>query len=100
MAKRKYRIVKIGKLKLMYSKGILNHILKHNVTLSEVISALEGKVYRKRLKGNTWVFIGKTASGRFLTIFLEKRNADVFRLKTARDSTQAEKRLYRKLSKR
>ena len=97
--KKKYRVVKIGKLKLRYSKKILNHILKHNVTLSEVVTVLEGKVYRRKLKRDTWMFIGKTTSGRFLTVFLEKKGANVFRLKTARDSTYSEKKLYRKLSK-
>ncbi len=38
-------------------------------------------------------------SGRFLTIFLEQLRKLEFRLKTARDSTSAEKRLYRELVK-
>ena len=97
--KRKFRVVNLGDIRLLYSPTILYHIQKHNVKLSEIISALTGKTYRKRLKKNDWMYIGKTEAGRFLTIFLEQLGAGDFRLKTARDSTSVEKRIYKKLSK-
>jgi len=96
---KKYKVLNLGDIKLLYSKSILNHILKHNVTLSEVVSALTGKTYRKRLKKDTWMFIGRTESGRFLTMFMQQVGKREYRLKTARDSTTSEKRIYKKLSK-
>jgi len=46
--KRKLKTVNLGSIRLFYSPTILNHIQKHNVTLSEVISALTGRAYRKK----------------------------------------------------
>lgn len=103
MAKKKPRVyrVKIGKIVLWYNNRILNHIAKHNVKIEEVIQALEeGNPIFLRLKKskNDWVAIAKHPySGRFLTIFLEETGKLTFRLKTARDSSDTEKRLYRRM---
>jgi uncharacterized DUF497 family protein len=95
-----YRVL-VGKIVLWYNDRIINHIAKHNVKIDEVIQALEdGKPILLRLKKsqNDWVAIAKHPySGRFLTIFLEETGKLVFRLKTARDSSEAEKRLYKKM---
>ncbi len=103
MVRRKTKIyyVKIGKIILWYNNRIINHIAKHNVKIDEVVQALEeGNPILLRLKKsqNDWVAIAKHPySGRFLTIFLEETGKLMFRLKTARDSSEAEKRLYRKM---
>jgi len=39
--------------------------------------------------------IGKTRSGRFLTLIIDKKE-DIYELVTARDSTDSETRLYKK----
>ncbi len=68
---------------------------KHNVTVKEVFEVLEGVFLYTRVKGNRYRIIGKTFAGRFLTLFVDKKG-QIYELVTARDSTDAEKRLYRK----
>ena len=48
-----------------------------------------------RVIGNRYRIIGKTVGGRFLTIFVDKKG-QIYELVTARDSTDSEKRLYKK----
>ena len=101
MVGRKVYRVKIGKIILWYNNQIINHIAKHNVEIDEVIQALEegNPIFLKLKKSRkNWVVIAKHPySGRFLTIFLEETGKLIFRLKTARDSSDTEKRLYRKM---
>lgn len=68
---------------------------KHAVDIEEVYEVFESKFVLTRVKGNRYRVIGKTAAGRFLTIFLDKVGKD-FEIVTARDSTDSEKRFYRK----
>ncbi|WP_290595835.1 MULTISPECIES: hypothetical protein [unclassified Archaeoglobus] len=101
MGRRKPRIyrVKVEELEIWYTDRIINHIAKHNVRIDEVITALaEGKkIYLRLKKGKDWVAIVKHPySGRYLTVFLEKTGKHEFRLKTARDSTKVERRLFKR----
>jgi uncharacterized DUF497 family protein len=68
---------------------------KHGVAVAEVFEVLEGNFLYKRVKGNRYRIIGKTLGGRFLTIFVDKEG-QIYELVTARDSTDSEKRLYKK----
>ena len=68
---------------------------KHAVDVEEVYEVFEGKFVLTRVRGNRYRVIGKTAAGRFLTIFMDKVGRD-FEIVTARDSTDSEKRFYRK----
>ncbi len=67
---------------------------KHNVKVSEVLEVFEGKIYTKRVGKNRYMIIGKTASGRYLTLFVDKIGRKL-ELVTARDATDSEKRLYK-----
>ncbi len=68
---------------------------KHGVAVAEVFEVLEGNFLYMRVKGNRYRIIGKTLGGRFLTIFVDKKG-QIYELVTARDSTDSEKRLYKK----
>jgi len=100
MAKKLNKEVKIGKMIIRYNRAIENHIAKHNVKISEIVRCLDTDYLIRKIRGKDWMIITQCPdSGRFLTIFLEQLRKLEFRLKTARDSTPAEKRLYRKLVK-
>jgi len=92
------RAFRIGNIIVRYNRAIENHIAKHNVRIQEIVRCLEnGKFLMMRIGDRDWAIIAMNPdSGRFLTIFLEQLRKLEFRLKTARDSTDAEKRLYRK----
>jgi len=100
MTKRRKKLnkeFKIGSIIIRYDRTIENHIAKHNVKISEIARCLEGDYLMKRIGGKDWMIIVQCPySGRFLTIFLEQLRRLEFRLKTARDSTNQEKGLYKK----
>ena len=68
---------------------------KHAVDIEEVYEVFESKFVFTRVKDNRYRVIGQTAAGRYLTIFMDKTGED-FEIVTARDSTDAEKRFYKK----
>ncbi len=68
---------------------------KHAVDIEEVYEVFEGRFILTKVKGNRYRVIGKTAAGRFLTIFMDRIGKDL-EIVTARDSTDSEKRFYRK----
>jgi len=88
--------LRMGNISVRYSDSILNHIYKHNVRIREVGEVIKNRPLIKRIGGKNWMVIGQTDSGRYLTIYLFQIGRKVFRLKTARDSTDSEKRFYRK----
>jgi len=91
---------RIKSMIIRYNKAIENHIAKHNVKILEIARCLEGDYIMKKIGDRNWMIIVQCPeSGRFLTIFLEQLRKLEFRLKTARDSTDSEKRLYRRLIK-
>ncbi len=74
-----------------------HYIIKHGVNTEEIISVFQHDYFVKR-QGKRYTVIGKTRSGRLLTLILEKMAAR-FVLITARDATKAEKELYRRKAK-
>jgi len=90
-------VVVIGELRIKFDTSTELHILKHGVSIIEVLEALRSKFYRVYIgKGDYLVIAKNPVSGRYLTIFLRRLGGNTYRLKTARDSTPSEKRLYRK----
>ncbi len=71
----------------------INHIRKHNVSPREVESIFESKIFYKRRKGY-YDILGKTDSGRFLFVVLDRLGANVYRVAIARDASDSEKDLY------
>jgi len=67
---------------------------KHGVTVREVLEVFEGKIYTKKVGKKRYMIIGKTASGRYLTLFVDRIGRKL-ELVTARDATDSEKRLYK-----
>lgn len=89
-----------GKIELIYDDDTLNHIAKHSVTIDEVIYVLKhSKKIATRLKGNHYAIIGE-AHGRCLVIIVTRVKGNTYILRTARDCSEKEKRLYAKKCKR
>ncbi len=83
-----------GKIELIYDDNTLDHIAKHNVTIDEVLYVLKhSKKIATRLKGNYYAIIGE-AYGRCLVIIITRVRGNTFILRTVRDCSEREKRLY------
>ena len=71
------------------------HILKHEITLDEVIEVIsEDYIYIEGKLGR-WILIGKTKKDRYLSIVVgERTKKDTYGLITARPSRKEEKSFY------
>ncbi len=87
-------------IELIYDDDTLNHIAKHSVTIDEVIYVLKhSKKIATRLKGNHYAIIGES-NGRCLVIIITRVRGNAYILRTARDCSEKEKRLYARKFKR
>ena len=71
------------------------HIARHHVTVEEVDEVVFAEAYVRRDKQGYYRLIGQTHAGRYLTVFIAPRGGGAYGLVTARDATDAERRLYR-----
>ncbi|RUM33645.1 MAG: hypothetical protein DSY33_03995 [Archaeoglobus sp.] len=82
-------------IELIYDDETLNHIVKHNVTIEEVIHVLKhSKKIATKLKEDCYAIIGEYY-GRCLALILTREKGNRFILRTARDCNEREKRRYR-----
>jgi len=89
--------VRISNIVIRYNRVIEDHISKHNIKIKDIVRCFETDYLLKKIGRKNWLVISKHPdSGRMITIFLEQIRGLEFRLKTARDSNEAEKRLYKK----
>jgi hypothetical protein len=70
------------------------HIARHHVTVEETEEVVFARPYVRRERNGYLRLIGQTEAGRYLAIFIAPRGGGVFGLVTARDATDAERRLY------
>ncbi len=68
------------------------HIGEHNVSVDEVEDVCNGKVEAYLGHSNRFMAIGKTKSGRILSIVLAQKSKGVFYPVTARDASRKERR--------
>jgi uncharacterized protein len=71
-----------------------DHIARHQVTVDAVEEVVFGRPFVRRVAEGRYRLIGQTDAGRYLTIFLGSRGQGRYGLVTARDATEAERRLY------
>jgi uncharacterized DUF497 family protein len=81
---------------LYWDEDRLEHIARHNVTISEVLDVLEGRFWSPAWQGDKRRVYGRTEGGRYLFIVLGRRQSDELWLVTARDMTVGERRLFLK----
>lgn len=82
--------------KLVWDEWNIDHIAKHNVEPEEVEEACKSKNLFNKWKNKTYRVIGQTEDGRYLTIFLAPRIGQSYYPVTARDSTEKEKKAFRR----
>ena len=82
--------------KLLWDKDRLAHITKHGVEKEEVEEACWGPYLILRGKGDKYQLLGQTLSGRYLFVVLAHKGGGNFKVVTARDMSQSERRRFRK----
>ncbi|MDI6640371.1 MAG: hypothetical protein QMC85_03300 [Methanocellales archaeon] len=85
---------------IQWDKDSIEHISKHSVTDKEVNKAVNGKILMRKIskKGVSLVEILGEVDGRTLFIVL-KPHGDRYKVVTARDANDSEKRLYKRRRK-
>jgi uncharacterized DUF497 family protein len=88
-----------AKIELVYDDETINHLHKHNVTISNIFHVLtHSKKIVTNLKEDHYAIIGEFY-GRCLVIIVTKKNEAKFDLRTSRDCTAKEKRRYKEKCK-
>jgi len=82
--------------RLIWDAWNIAHIGRHNVNPEEVEAICRSKNLLNKWKNKTYRVIGQTEDGRYLTIFLSPRDRQNYYPVTARDSTEKEKKSFRK----
>jgi uncharacterized protein len=72
------------------------HIAQHGVIPEEVEEVCKNRSIVSRTRQERLRVIGQTEHGRYLTVILAPRGKGVYYPITARDATQAERRLYQR----
>ncbi len=78
-----------------WDEKALDHIRKHGIEKLEIESIFNHEIYRRKRRGYIDVY-GRTDGGRILFIVLERTPRHKFRVAFARDTTDAEKSLYKR----
>lgn len=85
---------------LIWDDYRVEHIARHNIEPDEVWEVCEDPLHLAHREGkNRYRLYGKTSNGRYLFIVLEQFEKTVFKVITAREMTNNEKRNFRKLKR-
>ncbi len=82
--------------KLFWDEWNIDHIVKHNVRPEEVEAVCASRNLFNRWKNKMYRVIGQTEEGRYLTILLATRPNQSYYPVTARDSTDKERKSFKK----
>jgi uncharacterized DUF497 family protein len=83
---------------LVIEKDRPGHILKHEVTIEEVLQVVNGSYIFIEAKFGRWKLIGITSADRFLVIIIGERvKENTFGLITARPAHKKERSLYQEI---
>jgi len=81
---------------LIWDEWNIDHIARHGVKPEEAEQVCTGKYFIKRGRNGTYMVIGQTQTGRYLTLLLSPRGSGKFYPVTARDSDYKERKLLKK----
>ncbi len=75
------------------------HIAKHNISIDEVIEIVSGNYVYMQGKLDRWLLIGKTKTGRFLSVVVgEREKKNTYGFVTARPARKEEKSFYQEFT--
>ena len=91
----------VEEFELQWTQSIVDHIYRHRVTPEEVEEVIhEGKPFVRRGpgsgRGRRYYVLGQTQAGRYLQIVLGRERGTTFKVITARNMKDDERRFYKK----
>lgn len=72
----------------------VEHIAEHDVAPEEVEEVFIGRYMLRRSRSARYTVLGRNYAGRYLFVVVEKLEAGIIRVVTARDMDERERRLY------
>ena len=81
---------------LIWDNENVEHIVEHRVEPDEIEDVCYGKSRIERVSGNKYAILGQTAEGRHLFVIVAHRGRGIFRVITAREMNENERRRYAK----
>ena len=79
---------------LLWDDENIEHIAAHRVEMDEVEDVCFGRNLIQRVGEGKHIILGRTEEGRYLFVVLAQKEPGLFRVITARDMTQAERRQF------
>jgi len=84
---------------LVVDEHRIAHIARHQVTIEEVQEVVSGDYAYIKGREDRWLLIGKTKTGRFLTVVVgERSQKNTYGLVTARPASREERSFYREMA--
>lgn len=84
---------------LIVDEHRINHIARHHVIIREVQEIVSGDYVYIKGRGDRWLLIGRTKTGRFLTVVVgERSQKNTYGLVTARPASRDERSFYREMA--
>lgn len=84
------------RLRIEWDEDSVDHIARHNVEPEEVEELLVRRHLWHRGRAGRYEALGRSASGRYLMAVLAPRGSHVYRVVTARDMTNSERKRFRR----
>ncbi|MDZ4346731.1 MAG: BrnT family toxin [Candidatus Binatia bacterium] len=84
------------RIEIEWDEDSISHIWRHHVEPEEVEETLEGRYIFRRGRDGTYYIFGQSKSGRYLFIVLAREPSGRYRVVTARDMTEPERRWFRR----
>lgn len=72
------------------------HIARHGVSTGEAEEVFHGPIYVRRVGRERYLVLGRTGTGRRLSLIAARASGGLVRVITARDMSEQERRLYRR----
>ena len=84
---------------LVVDEHRIAYIARHQVTIEEVQEVVSGDYAYIKGREDRWLLIGKTKTGRFLTVVVgERSQKNTYGLVTARPASREERSFYREMA--
>ena len=84
------------RLNVLWNDQTDDHLARHGVTLDEALETVANYTELWRLVGNRYMLVGRSYSGRYITVILERDDWRQWHMVTARPSNHRERRRIRR----
>lgn len=81
---------------LIWTSDRIEHVEQHGISVEEVEEVCQTDYWIRRGRRRRYLAYGQTESGRYLLVVLKPESGGKFKVITARDMTDSERRLYRR----